>query len=229
MPTLVTIVLDSGAFQQNIDDDPTELDVGYFQSGKDNAGNDVPDIHVYADGEEVPVRHEKLGRGRVNVVRTNAQAPVPGIRISNSLKRNLLRKEDLYGKPAPAYDKGSIECVIHFTTGHFRCSKVKNRRFVEVLISGYHPTGSEKHIRPIAHDVLVHFLLADEDSLSLEREGGPVLFSTADLPPGVDHIEIELVTNNATAKQFFCEALDLKGRTHCWLPNQGDPTSTGSP
>ena len=119
--------------------------------------------------------------------------------------------------------------MIHFTSGDFRCSKVKDRRFVEVLVNGYSKTGNEKHIRPIAHDVLVHFLLADDEELRLERENGPVLFSTADIKPGTKHAEIELLTNNATAEQFFCDALDLTGRTHCWLPNQGDPTSSGTP
>jgi hypothetical protein len=229
MPILVTIVLDSGAFLQNIDEDPSELDVGYFQSGKDHAGNDVPDIRAYADAEEAPVRHNKLGQGRINVIRTKGGAPVAGIKISDSLKRNLLRKVELYGEPSPDYDKRAIECVIHFTSGNFRCSKVKNRRFVEVLVKGYSKTGNEKHIRPIAHDVLVHFLLADDEELRLERQNGPVLFSTRNLKTGTKHVEIELLTNNATAEQFFCDALDLTGRTHCWLPNQGDPTSTGTP
>ena len=230
MPTLITIVLDSGAFLQNIDENPSELDVGYFQSGKEPNGNEVPDIRVYANGEEVPVHQQKLGQGRINVVRTNGSDPVPGLKISDSLKQNLLRKKDLYGENPPDYKKDGIECILHFDTGHFRCSKVKNRRFVEVLINGYGATGGEKHIRPIAHDVLVHFQLADDDQLKIERERGPILFSTEDLkPPRPTHIEIELVTNNATAEQFFCEALDLTGRKHCWLPNQGDPTSTGSP
>lgn len=225
-----TIVLDSGAFLQNIDDDPSELDVGYFQCGKDCHGQDVPDIHAYANGEEIPVTHDKLGYGRVNVIHAKGKAPVTGIKISDSLKRNLLRKEDLYGKgTAPAYDERTMECVIHFTSGHFRCSKVKDRRFVEVLIADGTKTGKDQHARPIAHDVLVHFQLADEEELRLERENGTVMFSTGTLPAGTSHVEIELVTNNVTAVQFFRDALDLAGRTHCWLPNQGDPTSTGTP
>ena len=88
MPILVTIVLDSGSFLQNIDDDPSELDVGYFQSGKDHNGNDVPDIRAYADAEEAPVRINKLGQGKINVIRARGVAPIPGITISDSLKRN---------------------------------------------------------------------------------------------------------------------------------------------
>ena len=230
MTTLVTIVLDSGAFLQNIDDDPSELDIGYFESRKQPNGNDVPDIHVYADAEEVQVQPSKLGKGRINVVRTNGSNPVPGLKISDSLKQNLLRKRDLYGQNPPAYNKNGLECILHFDTGHFRCSKVKNRRFVEVMINGYGATGVEQHIRPIAHDVIVHYNLADDDELKIEREGGPVLFTTEGLKrPRPAHIEIELVCNNATAELFFCDALDLTGRTKCWLPNQGDPTSTGSP
>ena len=224
------IVLDSGSFLQDIDKDPSELDVGYFQCGKEYSGKDVPDIHAYANGEKIAVKHDKLGRGKVNVVHTKGKDPVTGIKISDSLKQNLLRKEDLYGKgTAPEYDQRTMECTIHFASGHFRCSKVKDRRFVEVPIAGGKATGKDKHLRPIAHDVLVHFYLADDEELRLERENGPVLFSTGDAPAGTDHIEIEIVSNNATAVQFFRDALDLTGRTHCWLPNQGDPTSTGTP
>lgn len=227
MPILATIVLDSGAFIQDIDKDPSELDVGYFQSGKDHDGNDVPDIRAYANAEEAPVRHNKLGKGTINVIRTKGGAPV---KISNSLKRNLLRKTDLYGKSStPDYNMKAMECIIHFTSGDFRCSKVKNRRFIELVVAGYTPTGRDKYVRPIAHDVLVHFLLADDEELRLERENGTVLFSTKDLKAGTAHVEIELLTNNDTARQFFCEAIDLSHQTLCWLPNQGDPTSTGNP
>ena len=229
MPILVTIVLDSGAFLQNIDEDPSQLDIGYFQSGKDHHGNDVPDIRVYVNAEEAAIGQKKLGQGKINVIRTKAGAPVAGITISDSLKEHLLRKKDLYDPPVPDYDEKALECVLHFTSGNFRCSKVKNRRFVEVLVSGYHPTGRDKHIKPIAHDVLVHFLLDDDEELRIEREKGPVLFSTGELEGEIRHVEIELLTNNATATQFFCDALNLTGRTHCWLPNQGDPTSSGTP
>lgn len=229
MPMHVTIVLDSGAFLQNIDENPSELDVGYFQCGKDHAGNEVPDIHAYVDAEEVPVRHNKLGAGKINVIRTKGGVPVKGIQISRSLKKNLLRKKNLYEEPVPDYDQKRMECKIHFASGNFRCSKVKDRRFIEVLVGGYNPTGKEKHFSSIAHDVLVHFDLADDEELRLERENGPVLFSTGDVKAGTKHVEIELVANNSTAVKFFCDALDLTGRTHCWLPNQGDPTSTGTP
>ena len=231
MPRLVTITLDSGAFLQDINKDPSELDVGYFQCGKEHTtGKEVPDIHAYADGDKIPVKHDKLGRGTVNVIHTKGNIPVKGIKIADSLKKNLLRKEDLYGQgTAPAYNWQNMECTIHFSSGQFRCSKVKDRRFVEVPLAGGQPTGNDKYVRPIAHDVLVHFQLADDEQLRLERENGPVLFSTEDLAPGTQHVEIELVSNNATAVQFFREALDLKGRKHCWLPNQGDPTSTGTP
>jgi len=229
MPILVTIVLDSGAFLQNIDETLEELDVGYFQSGKNPAGQEMPDIRAYADGEEAPVKHNKLGQGVINVIQTKGGVPVAGIKILDSLKRNLLRKEQLYDGRPPDYNENAFECKIHFTSGNFRCSKVKDRRFIEVVVNGYAKTGKDKHLRPIAHDVLVHYQLEDGDELRLEREKGPVLFSTTDLKPGTKHVEIELLTNNATATQFFCDALDLTGRTHCWLPNQGDPTSSGAP
>ncbi len=229
MPILATIVLDSGAFLQNISKDPIELDVGYFQSDKDHDGNDVPDIRVYANAEELPVNHPKLGKGRISVIRTKAGASINGLMITDSLKQNLLRKVDLYGDPSPPWDLNGLECVIHFTSGTFRCSKVKDRRFEEVTIGSWQPTGGEQFTRPIAHDVLVHFDLEDDEELRIENEQGPVLFSTKDLAPGTRHVEIELLTNNATAKSFFCSALDLRGRKHCWLPNQGDPNTTGSP
>lgn len=228
MPIHVTIVLDSGAFLQNIDEDPSELDVGYFQCGKDNNRNDVADIRAYADAEEVPVRYEKLGKGQINVIRTGGTDPVPPLKISDSLKTNLLRKETLYGKPAPPYDPKSIECTIHFTSGDFCCSMVKDRRFVEVPAGGGPPTGKDRH-ELIAHNAVAHYDLADNEELRLERDNGTVLFSTNDVKRVPKHLEIEIVANNSTAARFFRDALDLKGRKHGWLPNQGDPPPTGVP
>lgn len=229
MPMHVTIVLDSGAFLQNIDEDPSELDVGYFQCDSDHGGNPVPDIRAYAGAEATSVREEKLGKGRINVVRTSTSPAVTGIRFSHSLKQNLLRKRDLYSDPVPDYNRGNFDCTIHFTSGNFRCSKVKDRRFKEVSLNSGEVTGNEQFVRPIAHDVVVHFHLADGEELRLERSDGTVLFSTTDVVAGSKHVEIELLANNSTAVKFFRDALDLTGRASCWLPNQGDPTTTGSP
>lgn len=223
-----TITLDSGAFLQNIDENPVELDVGYFQCGKDNSGNDVPDIRAYADGESTAVRHEKLGNGSISVTRTKSGAPVTGVRISASLKQHLLRKKELYGDPGPNYDPNNIECTIHFASGDFCSSMVKDRRFVEVPVSGGTQL-SDKYARPIAHNVVVHYNLEADEELRFERENGTILFSTGDVSPGTKHVQIELVANNSTAVQFFRDALDLQGRTSCWLPNQGDPPPTGGP
>ena len=223
-----TITLDSGAFLQDIDQNPVAIDVGYFQCGKDNSGKDVPDIRAYADGESTAVRHEKLGNGRISVTRTKSGAPVTGVKISDSLKQHLLRKKDLYGDPAPNFDPNKIECTIHFTSGDFCCSMVKDRRFIEVPVSGGNLL-SESYSRPIAHNVVVHYNLEADEELRVERDKGTVLFSTRDVSSGTKHVQIELVANNATAVQFFREALDLKGRTSCWLPNQGDPPPTGGP
>lgn len=225
MPILATIVLDSGAFLQNINDDPEALDVGYFQCAKDHFGNDVPDIRIYVDGELMLGSQKKLGKGTINVVQKKGGK----IKISPSLKKNLLRIEDLYRpEPPPPYDHKSIECKLHFTSGTFRCSKLKDRRFIKVPIGGGQPT-EEQFKKPIAHDVIVHFNLDDGDELSLGPEHGKPMFTTASLDPGTTHVEIELVCNNPTAHQFFCDALDLSGKTHYWVPNQGDPTSTGTP
>jgi len=229
MPIFVTLVLDSGAFLENIDDDPDELNVGYFESDKDNNGNEVSDIRVYGNGELLPSRHHKLGKGTINITLINNKAAVKGVTIADSLKKNLLRKTELFGNNPPEYDRNGFDCVLHFTAGHFRCSKVKDRRFVEATVGTWQKTGPDKHTRPIAHDVLVHYELQDGEKLEIERINGPVLFTTEDLPAGTRHVEIEILTNNSTATKFFCTAFDLQGRKTCWLPNQGDPTSTGNP
>ena len=223
-----TITLDSGAFLQDIDENPVALDVGYFQCGKDNSGNDVPDIRAYADGKSTAVRNEKLGTGSINVTRRKSGATVTGVKISRSLKQHLLRKKHLYGNPVPDYDLNKIECTLHFTSGDFCCSMVKDRRFIEVSLDGGNQL-SDSHTWPIAHNVVVHYNLEADEELRVERDSGTVLFSTRDVGAGTKHVQIELVANNATAVQFFRDVLDLQGRTSCWLPNQGDPPPTGGP
>ncbi|HXG91930.1 MAG TPA: hypothetical protein VNN73_06110 [Blastocatellia bacterium] len=227
MPILATIVLDSGAFLQDIDSNPAALDIGYFQCAKDHSGNVVPDIHVYVDGNEATIPHSKLGKGTINVLHTKGSTTLTNLKFASSLTKHLLRKKDLYNSPVPNFDDAKLECKLHFNSGAFRCSMVKDRRFKEVPLMGGSP--GEKHTKQIAHNTVVEYEVADDGDLRLEANG-KTLFSTArDVTKSAKRVDIEIVSNNLTAEKFFREALDLTGQSSYWLPNQGDPPPMGAP
>jgi hypothetical protein len=233
MPILATMVLAGGAFLQNIDDDPKELEVGYYECGLDVGGKAVPDLRVYADGDMVQHTHNKMGTNAtaIDVKLFKGTELQTDMTFSQSLKKYLLRKSHLYGKEsAPPFDRSKFDYILHFGSGKFCCSNVVPRRFAEANISSHLYTG--KTVIPdtcIAHDVVVHFEMDDYSELRLERrDDGQLIFSSNQLSPVPRHFELQLIADDSTARKFFCDCLTLPG-PNCWLPNQGHPPSQGEP
>ena len=231
MATLASILLDSGAFLQNVDEPNEFLEVGYFQSGLDALGGLAPDIRVYKNGYYYKNKHLKLGgyQSTIDVQWLRNGVPITGISVADCFKENLLRKSDLYSSASPDYIRDNFDCIIKFSSGHFCCSNVMPRTFAETDVRTGLYTGKRKKVRKlIAHDAIVHFELVADDELKLTRSDGVELFSSNDLGTDVSHFEVQLIADNSTAERFFRDAMDHKGPT-CWLPNQGHPPVQGGP
>lgn len=226
MSMQVTILLDSGAFFEELAHNRSypKLEVGYF-----NSGPDVPELSVLTNGDELNINSEKLGRGTIEIHHLNSSGQEAGnAGVTHQLAGSILRKKDLYPDNPPDFDRKKFDCVLEFYSGRFCCSMVKERRFVEVECSTKAKTGKDKKTaKQISHNVAVHFDLADGDRLEIKR-GGNILFSTNSAPAGTKRVDIDIVADNTTAERLYREALILKGNT-CWLPNQGDPPTLGSP
>ncbi|HVG21555.1 MAG TPA: hypothetical protein VNI02_21130 [Blastocatellia bacterium] len=221
-----TLVLDSGAFFQNLQAGTIydRLDVGFFGSD-----GDATEIHVVVDGNPVPANETKLGQGKIEVLFKKGQGSAPGIEVTEAFINSLLRVQDLYPVDTPNIDQSKFDCVFVFTSGRFCCSMVKVRPFQEWNREPWGKTDQKIHTKKaISHNVAVHFELEDGDSLQLVREKSTVLFTTANLPKDAKRVDIDIVADNSTAVKFFRDALNLKGRT-AWLPNQGDPPTVGPP
>ena len=225
MPVNATVTLDSGSFLPMTG---TFCEIGYFECEPG-----VSDIKIFIDGEEpddipnpfklcsagakcvIEVRH----KDKNDVINTN------GIRTSKTFHSQLLHLEQLYGNHQPV-ERSNFNCVIKFASGHFRASMVKKRGFKE---HKKQPDGSFKPdaaikpaaIGPIAHNMVVHFTLEDDEALELARDG--VTFWTSKGRPIKERLEIEIAADNSTAEKFFRHALKDGNKDTYLLPNQGDP------
>jgi len=224
MPTQATIVLDSGTFLQK---EGPHCEIGYFQ-----CEDTVSDIRIYADGEEVRNVPDpfKLGTGVIEVRHLNADGSPKrgGVNASKYFHDQVLHLKSLYGDHQPV-ERSKFDCVIRFESGHFCASMVKKRDFKELKKQ---QDGSYKHdlkaspqdIGPIAHNVVVHYSLKDNEALELTRNGTP-FWSSKDY--GIkDRFEIEIVADNSTAEKFFRQSFKDSGKNSYWMPNQGDPPPT---
>lgn len=230
----ITIVMDSGAFLEELlaGRSYKSLDVGYFSSAPN-----VSDIKVLADGREVRLADNNLCKEtiehqeRIEVRQIDSSGNDTGeIEVTQDLACALLRKVDLYPYDTPDFNVGSFDCILTFKAGRFCPSMIKERRFVEADTSTCNKTG--KAVVPtkqIAHNVAIHYDLADGQGLEFKRDDGAILFSTAKLPQGVKRVDIDIVADNTTATRLFRDALDLSKCPTCWLPNQGDPPTLGCP
>jgi hypothetical protein len=213
-----TVTLDSGSFFER---DSSHWDVGYFQSR-----DSIPDIRVYVDGEEVDVGHIKLGAGnqRIDFYHMKAGGKAPGgISVSKDLDKNLLTREKLYGRPIPLR-QSAFDVIIRFHSGHFRSSMVKDRVFKECAYGC--PSGGQRLIEGVAHNVIIHYVLEEGDYLKLVRDDR-VLWSSQDLKVK-DSLDVEIVADDSTTGKFFYLSLDLSQDKY-WLPNQGNPPPAGAP
>jgi hypothetical protein len=203
-------------------------EIGYFECEPA-----ISDIKIFVDGEEpddIPTLVKLCdGRGKCTIeVRhkdKDDRTDTSGIRTSKTFHSQLLHFEQLYGSHQ-AVERSNFDCIIRFDSGHFRASMVKKRVFKE---HKRQPDGSFKPdaaikpgpIGPIAHNMVVHFTLADGEALELARDDA--VFWTSKGRSIKDRLEIEIAADNGTAEKFFRHALKDASKDKYLLPNQGDP------
>lgn len=223
MPIQATVILDSGCFLPG-DDKNVSTEIGYFQSSKS-----AWDIRVIADGKEVPFEDLKsLGQNcemEIRHVKADGSIYDKGAEASATFHRELLHMKELYDENM-AVDKQKFDCILRFDSGFFCGALLKPRYFklhrqqAENTFS-YSADDKPKLIdRPIAHNVHVHFKLADGEAIELAR-GGKVFWSSTRVD-AKERLEIEIIADNTTAEKFYRVALK-DSRDNYWLPNQGDP------
>lgn len=228
MPIQATIVLDSGSFLPMTN---RSCQVGYFQCEES-----VSDIKIFADGEELtdlpkPFKLCELKdtKCKIQVVHIDKDnhAKTGGITVSKTFHPQLLHFEHLYGHGNhQPVEETKFDCVIRFDTGHFCASMVKKRDFKH---HKKQPDGSYKHdpkdkpttVEPIAHNMVVHFTLDDNEALELVRDTSTIW--TSKNYSLRQRLEIEIVADNSTAEKFYRHALRDDKKSGYWLPNQGDP------
>ena len=216
VPLQVTVILDSGTFLPISEYTPEPcFKVGYFR----------PDIVVHGDGKEVAwVAPEIFGTGGKPIVvgHLNAQGKDigAGVTYSECFNEHLLRLSSLYGVEIPV-DPARFHCSFWFNSGHFCCSKPKMRAFKEYYGGTDELTGIRKTIGPIAHDIAIHYRLAEGEAIVLKSNGQPI-WSTANHPSITSRFDIEILADNTTAEMFYRDALILN-QANYFLPNQGDP------
>ena len=230
MPIHVTVTFDSGCFLPKTD---SFCEIGYFECEPT-----VSDIRLFIDGEEpdglpepfkLCVARQKC-RIEIRHKDKNDQTKTDGVETSRTFHEQLLHFEHLYGlgNHQPIEPK-NFDCIIRFDSGHLRASMVKKRDFKE---HRKQQDGSFKHdpkdkpttVKPIAHDMVVYFTLADDEALELARDGAP--FWTSKGKAIGRRLEIEIAADNSTAEKFFRESMVDRNKASYFLPNQGDPPPT---
>jgi hypothetical protein len=225
MPINVTVTLDSGSFL------PMKgkfCEIGYF-----GCEQTVSDIKIFIDGEEpndTPNPFKLCNAGvKSNIeIRHNDAKDNPktdGIRTARSFHSQLLHFKQLYGSDEEV-ERTNFDCVLKFTSGHFRASMVKKRDFKQhnkqtdgSLLRD--KTVAPQSFGPIAHNMVVSFTLEDGEALELARDGAP--FWTSKGRNIRERLEIEIAADNSTAEKFFRTALKDGNKASYLLPNQGDP------
>jgi hypothetical protein len=219
----VSVVLDSGFFLTDAAaKHENYAEVGYF----------LPHIVVYGDGAEIHSMdltdaHSESRMIRIRHFDSNKRENTSGVDYGDDLLKTLLRREELYGKQGPEFIPSRFDWIFRFDSGQFRASSVKERIFKQCEGYTNQPNGNRKLIRPIAHDVVVHYDLGPEEYLTLSNDGIKE-WSTEAYPKVVGRFDIEIVAPHRTAENYFRDALNHNGQDY-WLPNQGDPDPMARP
>jgi hypothetical protein len=247
MPVHGTILLDSGAFLQEMDPvHAPKAETGYFyvpklEVGYFNSGDGVSDMQVFADGRPFDVGEIKL-RGLIEIKHTGASQSSSGAKVSIPFADSLLKIKDLYQAGGPKFKKDEFDCTLVFKSGRVCGSLIKPRAFKAYNSSDLDakladptapdplPQGLPIPLpRSIPHNFVVHYKLEDGDTLEFVDSNNDTVFSSSQLPSGTERFEIELIADNSTCHSFFHKALDLTNHPTCYLPNQGDPPPMGIP
>jgi hypothetical protein len=220
----ISIVLDSGIFLTDASvahEDHSE--VGYF----------LPQIVVYGDYQEVASIDLIGARSKSRVIHvghfdSGKNGIRPGVDYSDDFLKGLLRRSELYdGGVVPELIPSRFDWIFRFDSGRFRASSVKERAFKQVEAHTNQANGNRRTLRPIVHDVVVHYELRADEYFELSNDDAK-LWSTADHQNVTKRFDIEIVAPHGTAENYYRDALNHKGQ-HYWLPNQGDPGPMGLP
>ena len=221
----VTINLDSGCFLPRLELKKGYCtEVGYFQ----NLG-EVPDIRVFVDGDEKPYDPAlKLGSSNstIEVRHMNSDGSVrrDGTNTAATFHKQLLHMKDLYDVDIEM-DRSKFDCVFRFESGRFLPSMIKTRAFKESRKGrdGFAATGNRKDVRPVSHNVIIHYTLKKGEWLEVASDDGKIFLSSKHLKVK-KRLEIELPVDNSVGNKFYHDAFKVP-RTDglYWLPNECDP------
>lgn len=214
MPKDVTITLDSGCFLQK---KGTYCEIGYFHCKASQ-----PDITVKVDGQPIQDPNlNKPGPGSVQIHHkdTGGATKTGGISIPVPFHDQLLHMFDLYGSDV---EVENFDYILRFETGEFSVQGVRKRKFnsLKKLANGDLDTTPEetKEIKPIAHDILVRFTLADDESIEITQNGAP-LWSSGRFK---NKLEIKINADETTVEGFYRRSFKHEKDSY-WLPNPDDP------
>jgi len=219
----VSVVLDSGFFLTDAAASHEDYaEIGYF----------LPQIVVYGDGAAIHSIDLTEAQSKSRIIRfrhfdSKKKEITTGVDYGDDLLVTLLRRQELYDDPRPEFIPSRFDWIFRFDSGYFRASSVKERIFKQCEGYTNQPNGNRKLIRPIAHDVVVHFNLMPDEHLTLSNDGLKS-WSTASHPNVTGRFDIEIVAPHRTAENYFRDALNHRGQDY-WLPNQGDPDPMGRP
>ena len=194
------------------------MEVGCYQST-----DPVSDLRVYVDGEEETTSHPiKLGSENSRVTmrqrRSTGEVASNGVIESANLRASVARLRDLYGHDVEV-DEGKFDFVLRIESGYLRPSVLKRRAFMETERQPdgtMKTTGKWKELSPVAHGVVVHFELADDDSWELVRNG-EVLLSTKELG-AIASVAIDLATDDDAGEKVYRDAFKQESATY-WFPD----------
>src|SRR5262249_13777878 len=144
-----------------------------------------------------------------------------GVDYGDDFLKSLLRRKELYGDDGPPFLPSRFDWIFRFDSGYFRASSVKERIFKQVEGYTNQPNGKRQVLRPIAHDVVVHFDLGPDEVLDFWNNDDSI-WSTDKFPKVERRFDIEIIAPHRTAENYFRDALNHNGADY-WLPNQGDP------
>lgn len=216
MSIQATVVLDSGILLlEGVEAPYSTINVGYFQ----------PKIVIYSDGEQVYEHQPQVGK-KLDVRLEGGNTAQNLVAFSNCMSSSLLRLSKLYnGFAKPALRCDCFDTTINFTSGHFRCSGVKERFFYEMREG---QKVGRKSFGKMAHDIVVEYDLGDEGVLSI-TDGGDLDWSNRLISTPKRRLDIEILAEDSTAERFFAEAFELDPKGIYYLPNQGHPPPCGAP
>ena len=219
----VSIVLDSGMFLTDAAEPHEQFaEIGYF----------LPHIVVYGDYSEIDtidLDHAPSTSRLIHVQKLDDQDKeiLDGVNYSRDFLATLLRRKELYDERPPEILRSRFDWIFSFHSGNFRASSVKERVFKEVEGYTHQPSGNRRILRPIAHDVVVHIDLKENERLVFVNDKD-LIWSSADNRNITKRFDIEIVAPHRTAENYFRDAFNHNGSNY-WLPNQGDPDPVGRP